>query len=64
MTALQKQLTSKIDNFLPLSVEHVKLADELSRVKSQNTAEITVSDDLKSVVEVCERPAKLAKKIR
>lgn len=44
-----------------LSAKHVEQADELGRVKWQNTAGDTVSDDLKTGTRACERPAKRVK---
>lgn len=44
-----------------LSAKRSKLTDELKELKSQNVAEGTVSDDLKSIAGICEPPKKRAR---
>lgn len=61
MVELQEQLTAEGANFLEFCTKNIKLADELSRVKTQNATGGTALDGLKLVVEFCERPSKRAK---
>lgn len=53
---LQEQLTAKSTKLYELCAKNGKLADELSRIKTQNAAGGTGSDNLKSVAGIFERP--------
>lgn len=64
ITAPQKQLAAKSVELLQLPAKHVELKDMLSRVKVQNAAGATVSDDVESVAGAYERPAKRARMTR
>lgn len=61
MKELQELLEAKSAKLLQLSARHGDMADKLRRVKSQNAAGATVSNDLKSTVEACEHPTNRSK---
>lgn len=64
MTELQELLTAKDAESSELRTKNSKLVDELSWVKTQNATGGTISDDLMSVADSCDRPLKRAKVAR
>lgn len=60
-TELQEQLAAKSAELSQLAAKYGEQTDKLSRLKSQHAAGATVVNDLKSIAEAYERPAKCAK---
>lgn len=60
VAGLKQQLAAENAKLLQLAAKHGELHDELLRVNSQRAVGATVSGDLKSFAEACERPAKRA----